>query len=91
MALSDLIHQRCGVYMPLLAIRHRVAADPEDLRELAARLEAGVRGITPRMIYRYAAGRLLHAKFPRLSRLLIGRAARPRVRATVPAARPVPS
>ncbi|ULR51526.1 aminotransferase class III-fold pyridoxal phosphate-dependent enzyme [Streptomyces deccanensis] len=91
MALSDLIHQRCGVYMPLLAIRHRVAADPEDLRELAARLEAGVCGITPLMIYRYAVGRLLHAKFPRLSRRLIGRAARPQVRATAPAVRPVPS
>ncbi|MFC7303686.1 aminotransferase class III-fold pyridoxal phosphate-dependent enzyme [Streptomyces monticola] len=80
LALSDLIHQRCGVYMPLLAIRHRVAADRDDLRELADRLRTGTRGITPLMIYRYAIGRLLHDKLPRLSRLLIGRAARPQVR-----------
>lgn len=79
LALSDLIHQRCQVYMPLLAIRHRVAADREDLRELAARLEAGTKGITPVMIYRYAIGRILNAKLPFLSRLLIGGADRPRV------------
>ncbi|MFH8570263.1 aminotransferase class III-fold pyridoxal phosphate-dependent enzyme [Streptomyces sp. NPDC017993] len=85
LALSDLIHQRCGVYMPLLAIRHRVAADRADLRELVARLQGGTKGITPLMIYRYAIGRILHDKVPWLSRLLIGRAARPQVPAGVSA------
>ncbi|QSB15938.1 aminotransferase class III-fold pyridoxal phosphate-dependent enzyme [Natronosporangium hydrolyticum] len=77
LALSDLIFQRGGVYMPLLAIRHRVAADPADLRELAARIDTAVRDITPGMIYRYALGCLLGQKLPWLGRLLRGKAARP--------------
>ncbi|MEV0675301.1 aminotransferase class III-fold pyridoxal phosphate-dependent enzyme [Actinosynnema sp. NPDC050436] len=79
LALSDLVHQRCQVYVPLLAIRHRVAADPADLRELAARLARGTRGITPLTVYKHLAGCLLGSKFAPLGRLLKGRAARSRV------------
>ncbi|MGQ0776091.1 MAG: aminotransferase class III-fold pyridoxal phosphate-dependent enzyme [Pseudonocardiales bacterium] len=75
LALSDLVYRRCHIYLPLLAIRHRVAADPADLTELAVRLAAGTRGITPLMVYRYAFGSVLGTKLPRLSRLLKGRAA----------------
>ncbi|WP_165945577.1 aminotransferase class III-fold pyridoxal phosphate-dependent enzyme [Micromonospora sp. KC606] len=80
LALADLIFQRSNVYVPLLAIRHRVAADPLDLRELAARIETGTRGITPLMIYRHALGCLLGQKSALLGRLLKGRAATPQVR-----------
>ncbi|GIE92958.1 aminotransferase class III-fold pyridoxal phosphate-dependent enzyme [Paractinoplanes rishiriensis] len=73
LALADLIFQRSNVYVPLLAIRHRVAADPADLKTLAERIAAGTRGITPLMVYRHAAGRILGQKFPWLGRRLSGR------------------
>ncbi|MEU0154748.1 aminotransferase class III-fold pyridoxal phosphate-dependent enzyme [Micromonospora fulviviridis] len=74
LALADLIFHRGNVYVPLLAIRHRVAADPLDLKDLAARIEAGTRGLTAPMIYRHALGCLLGQKSPLLGRLLKGRA-----------------
>ncbi|MGC5031172.1 aminotransferase class III-fold pyridoxal phosphate-dependent enzyme [Micromonospora sp. DT229] len=81
LALADLIFQRGNVYVPLLAIRHRVAADPLDLKDLAARIEVGVRGLTPPMIYRHALGCLLGQKSALLGRLLKGRGATSQVRA----------
>lgn len=87
LALSDLIFQRGDVFLPLLAIRHRVAADPLELKELAARIETATRGLTPLMIYRYALGCLLGQKSALLGRLLKGRAGTPRARArTAPTA-----
>lgn len=80
LALADLIFQRGDVYVPLLAVRHRVAADPLDLKELAARIETGTRGITAPMLYRYALGCLLGQKSALLGRLLKGRAATPQTR-----------
>ncbi|GAA1829750.1 aminotransferase class III-fold pyridoxal phosphate-dependent enzyme [Luedemannella flava] len=79
LALADLIFQRGGVYVPLLGIRHRVAADPVDLADLAARIETATRDLTPPMIYRHALGCLLGQKSSLLGRLLKGRAATPRV------------
>ncbi len=75
MMLSDLVYQRCHVFLFALRIAHRVAADPADLTELARRLEVGAKGITPLMVYRYVYGSALAAKRPRLSRLLKGQAA----------------
>jgi acetylornithine/succinyldiaminopimelate/putrescine aminotransferase len=75
MMLSNLVYQRCQVFMFALRIAHRVAADPADLTELARRLEVGTRGITPLMVYRYTLGSTLATRRPRLSRLLKGRAA----------------
>jgi hypothetical protein len=73
--LSDLIYRRCHVFMFALRIMHRVTADPADLTELARRLEVGVKGITPLMVHRYMFGFTLATKWPRLSRLIKGRAA----------------
>ncbi len=75
MMLSDLVYQRCHVFLFALRIAHRVAADPAELTELARRLEVGTKGITPLMVYRYVYGSALAAKRPRLSRLLKGHAA----------------
>jgi acetylornithine/succinyldiaminopimelate/putrescine aminotransferase len=75
MMLSDLVYQRCHVFMFTLRIAHRVAADPADLTELARRLEVGTKGITPLMVYRYVYGSALAAQRPRLSRLLKGQVA----------------
>ncbi|MGH3870237.1 MAG: aminotransferase class III-fold pyridoxal phosphate-dependent enzyme [Pseudonocardiaceae bacterium] len=75
MMLSDLIYRRCHVLLFALRISHRVAADPADLTELARRLEAGTKGITPLMVYRYAFGSAFAPTWPRLGRLLKGRAA----------------
>jgi acetylornithine/succinyldiaminopimelate/putrescine aminotransferase len=75
MILSDLIYRRCHVFLFALRMTHRVAADPADLTELARRLEVGTKGITPLMVHRYMFGFTLAHKWPRLSRLLKGRAA----------------
>ncbi len=75
MMLSNLVYQRCHVFMFALRIAHRVAADPADLTELARRLEIGTREITPLMVYRYTLGSTLATKRPRLARILKGRAA----------------
>ncbi|MGH3886643.1 MAG: aminotransferase class III-fold pyridoxal phosphate-dependent enzyme [Pseudonocardiaceae bacterium] len=75
MMLSDLIYRRCHVFVLALRIAHRVAADPADLAELARRLEAGTKKITPLMVYRYTLGSVFTPKRPRLGRLLKGRAA----------------
>jgi hypothetical protein len=75
MMLSDLIYRRCHVFLFALRITHRVAADPADLTELARRIEMGTKGITPLMVYRYAFGSAFEPKWPRLGRLLKGRAA----------------
>jgi hypothetical protein len=75
MMLSDLIYRRCHVFLFALRIMHRVAADPADLAELVRRLEVGTKGITPLMVYRYAFGSAFAPKWPRLGRLLKGRAA----------------
>ncbi len=73
--LSDLVYRRCHVFMFTLRMTHRVAADPADLTELARRLEVGTKGITPLMVYRYVFGSTLAPKWPRLGKLLKGRAA----------------
>ncbi|MGH3695318.1 MAG: aminotransferase class III-fold pyridoxal phosphate-dependent enzyme [Pseudonocardiaceae bacterium] len=75
MMLSDLVYQRCHVFMFALRIAHRVAADPADLIELTRRLEVGTRGITPLMVYRYTLGSTLETTRPRLARILKWRAA----------------
>ncbi|MGH3933072.1 MAG: aminotransferase class III-fold pyridoxal phosphate-dependent enzyme [Pseudonocardiaceae bacterium] len=75
MMLSDLIYRRCHVFLFALRIMHRVAADPADLAELARRIEVGTKGITPLMVYQYVFGSTLAPKWPRLGRLLKGRAA----------------
>ena len=75
MTLSDLIYRRCHVFLFALRIMHRVAADPAELTELAHRLEVGTKGITRLMVYRYALGSVLAPKWPRLGRLIKGRAA----------------
>ncbi|MGH3813942.1 MAG: aminotransferase class III-fold pyridoxal phosphate-dependent enzyme [Pseudonocardiaceae bacterium] len=75
MMLSNLVYQRCHVFMFALRVAHRVAADPAELTELARRLEVGTRGITPLMVYRYTLGSTLVTKRPLLARLLKGRAA----------------
>jgi acetylornithine/succinyldiaminopimelate/putrescine aminotransferase len=73
--LSDLVYRRCHVFLFALRILHRVAADPAELTELARRLEMGTKGITRLMVYRYALGSVLAPTWPRLGRLLKGRAA----------------
>lgn len=70
MAMSHLIFIRCGVFVFLLRVLHRTATDRSDVRELISRLEEGLEGITPRMVYRHALSRILSGRFPRLARFV---------------------
>ncbi|NVE00059.1 aminotransferase class III-fold pyridoxal phosphate-dependent enzyme [Massilia sp. BJB1822] len=70
MAMSHLIFVRCGVFVFLLRFLHRVSSSEADVQEILHRLEQGLRGVTPFMLYRYALSRILSPKLPRLAALL---------------------
>lgn len=74
MSLSHLIFARCGVFVFLLRFLQRVSTSDEDAQELVRRLAHGIEGITPFMVYRYAASRILSQKLPRAAAVLEGRA-----------------
>lgn len=73
MSLAHLILERCGVFVFLLRFLHRVDSDEADVRELLARLRAGLAGISPWMVYRYALSRILSQKAPRLAAVVAGK------------------
>ncbi len=70
MAMSHLIFVRCGVFVFLLRFLHRVSSSDADVQEILRRLEQGLRGVTPFMLYRYALSRIFSSKAPRLAALL---------------------
>jgi acetylornithine/succinyldiaminopimelate/putrescine aminotransferase len=76
LAASHLIFERCGVFVFLLRVLHRVCTDEADARELVRRLRNGLADVTPSMIYRYALSRILSQRFPELARRIAGRATR---------------
>ena len=77
MAMSHLIFVRCGVFCFLLRFLHRVVTDERDAREVISRLQRGLAGVKPFMVYRYALSRILSPKLPRLASLIAGRIPRP--------------
>ncbi len=78
MATAHLIFQRCGVFVFLLRFLHRVSTTEQDARELAVRLDSGMRGIRPRHVYRYALSRIVSRSSPKLAGLIAGKLAHPR-------------
>lgn len=70
MAMSHLVFVRCGVFVFLLRFLHRVCSTEADVQEILRRLEQGLRGVTPFMLYRYALSRVLSRRLPRLAGLL---------------------
>lgn len=70
MAMSHLIFTRCGVFVFLLRVLHRTAADGVDARDLIGRLRDGLTDVTPAMVYRHALSRILSTRFPRLAGLV---------------------